>query len=109
MDQYQYAYLKRWQRKVDNGKITDSSGKYWLHTALKNVIQIEGYSTRRNLLDDIFSITGTSAVTNSNGGARTSTIISPLIKKTICENITKGIKEVKAPGFNAIIDFGNGE
>lgn len=100
---------KGWQRKVDNGKITDSSGKYWLHTALKNVIQIAGYETRRNLLDDVFSITGTSTVTNSKGGTRTSTIISPLIKKTICENITQGTKEVKAPRFNAIIDFGNGE
>ncbi len=100
---------KGWQRKLDNGKITDSSGKYWLHTALINVIQIAGYDTRRNLLDDVFSITGTSTVTNSKGGTRTSTIIAPLIKKTICENITQGTKEVKAPRFNAIIDFGNGE
>lgn len=100
---------KGWQRKVDNGKITDSSGKYWLHTALKNVIQIGGYDTRRNLLDDVFSITGTSTVTNSKGGTRTAPIISPLIKKTICENITQGKKEVKAPRFNAILDFGNGE
>jgi hypothetical protein len=103
------ASAKGWQRKVENGKITDSTGKYWLHTALKNVMQTAGYDTRRNLLDDVFSITGTSTVTNSNGVTRSATIILPLEKKTICENITKGSKEIKGPKHTALIDFGNGD
>jgi hypothetical protein len=100
---------KGWQRKVENGKITDSTGKYWLHTALKTVMQTAGYDTRRNLLDDVFTITGTSTVTNSTGVSRSSTIILPLEKKTTCENITKGSKEVKGPKHTALIDFGNGD
>ncbi|MEP7109373.1 MAG: hypothetical protein ABI760_15375 [Ferruginibacter sp.] len=103
------ATIKGWQRKVENGKITTPTGKYWLHSGIKNVVQTAGYTTPRNLLDDVFSITGNSSVTNSNGVTRTSVIIEPLQKKTICENITKGSIELKGPHHTAIIDFGNGD
>lgn len=103
------ANSKGWQRKVENGKITAPSGRYWLHSGVKNVVQTAGYSTPRNLLDDIFSITGSSSVTNANGETRTATIIEALQKKTICENITKGRIELKGPNHTAVIDFGIGE
>jgi len=103
------ATSKGWQRKVENGKITAPSGKYWLHSGLKNVVQTAGYSTPRNLLDDIFSITGSNTVTNSNGETRTATIIEPLQKKTTCENISKGRIELKGPNHIAVIDFGIGD
>lgn len=101
--------VKGWQRKVENGKITAPTGKYWLHTGIKNVVQTAGWSTPRNLLDDVFSITGSNTVTNANGVTRTSTIIEALQKKTICENITKGKIELKGPTHTSIIDYGNGE
>jgi len=100
---------KGWQRKVENGKITAPTGKYWLHSGIKNVVQTAGYSTPRNLLDDEFSITGNSSCTNAKGINRTSTILEALQKKTICENITKGKVEFKGPNHSAIIDFGNGD
>lgn len=103
------ANVKGWERKVENGKITSPTGKYWMHSGVKIVVQTAGYNTPRNLLDDAFSITGNSSVTNSNGVTRTSAIISPLQKKTICENISKGSIELTGPKHSALIDFGNGD
>jgi hypothetical protein len=103
------ATIKGWERKVENGKITAPTGKYWLHNGIKTVVQTAGYSTPRNLLDDVFSITGNSSVTNANGITRTSAILEALQKKTLCENITKGTMELKGPTHTAIIDFGNGD
>lgn len=102
------ANIKSWQRKVENGKITTPAGKYWLHSGIKTVVQTEGYSTPRNLLDDVFSITGNHSVTNANGVTRTSVITEPLIKKTSCENISKGKIEMQGPAHTAVIDFGDG-
>ena len=103
------ANVKGWQRKVENGKITAPTGKYWLHSGIKTVVQTAGYSTPRNLLDDVFSITGNSSVTNSNGITRTSSILEALQKKSICENITNGKIELSGPNHKATIDFGNGD
>ena len=103
------ANIKGWQRKVENGKITSPTGKYWLHSGIKTVVQTAGYSTPRNLLDDVFSITGNSSVTNSNGMTRTASILEALQKRTICENITKGKIELSGPNHKATIDFGNGD
>jgi hypothetical protein len=101
--------VKGWERKVENGKITAPTGKYWLHSGIKTVVQTAGYNTPRNLLDDVFSITGNSNITNANGITRTCAILEALQKKTICENISKGIIKLEGPNHNAIIDFGNGD
>lgn len=100
---------KGWERKVENGKITAPNGKYWLHSAVKNIVQTAGWDTPRNLLDDVYSITGTSSVTNANNITRTSTILEALEKKTICENISKGSIQLQGPKHTAVIDFGNGD
>ena len=102
------AQVKGWQRKVENGKITNPAGKYWLHSGVKDVVQVAGYATPRNLLDDEFSITGNHTVTNSNNISRTSSITEALLKKTVCENISKGKIKLQGPNHNAIIDFGDG-
>jgi hypothetical protein len=100
--------VKGWERKVENGKITAPGGKYWLHSGIKNVVQTEGYNTPLNLLDDVFSITGSHSVTNSGGITRTSVITEPLQKKTVCSNIDKGEITVQGPNHTAVIDFGDG-
>jgi len=102
------ANVKGWQRKVENGKITNPNGKYWLHQGIKDVVQTEGYATPRNLLDDVFSITGNHTVTNANNVSRTSVIVTPLVKKTICDNISKGSIKVEGPNHSAVVDFGDG-
>lgn len=103
------ASVKGWQRKVENGKITAPTGRYWMHSGIKTVVQTAGYSTPRNLLDDVFSITGNSSVTNAAGVTRSATILEALQKKTICENISKGKIELTGPNNKAVIDFGNGD
>ena len=102
------ATTKGWQRKVENGKITTPNGRYWLHSGVKNVAQVEGWNTPINLLDDVFSITGNHTITNAAGVSRTSVIIEPLQKKTICDNISKGSIKLEGPKHYAIIDFGDG-
>ena len=102
------ATTKGWQRKVENGKITNPNGRFWLHSGVKNVVQVEGWSTPINLLDDVFSITGNHTITNAAGVSRTSAIIEPLQKKTICDNISKGSIKLEGPKHYALIDFGDG-
>lgn len=101
--------VKGWERKVENGKITNPEGKSWTHNGLKNVVQVAGWATPRNLLDDVFSITGNSSVTNAKNVTRTSVILEALEKKTICENITKGSIKLEGPKHTTVIDFGNGD
>ena len=101
--------IKEWERKIENGKITSPDGTYWLHSGVKQLVQTAGYNTPRNLLDDTFSITGSSSVTNANNVTRTSLILEALEKKIVCENISKGTIELKGPNHKAIIDFGNGD
>jgi hypothetical protein len=102
------AQVKGWQRKVEDGKITSPLGKYWLHNGLKNVVQVEGYATPRNLIDDVFSITGNHTIINSTGISRTSVITEALQKKTVCENISKGKIKLDGSNHSAVIDFGDG-
>lgn len=99
---------KSWQRKCEDGKITAVDGRYWLHSGIKDIVQTQGVSTPRNLLDDVFSITGHHTITNVNGKTRTSTIIEPLQKKVICDNVDKGKVKIEGASHIAIIDFGDG-
>ena len=103
------ANARGWRREVVNGKITAPDGRYWLHNGIKNILQTAGYSTPRNLLDDVFSITGSGSVTNAAGRTRTSAIINALQKKVICENIDRGTIRFEGPNHFAVLDFGNGD
>lgn len=102
------ASQKSWERKIENGKITAPTGRFWMHNGLKNVVQTAGYATPRNLLDDSFLITGNHSITNAAGASRTSLIIDPLEKKTACDNISKGSIKVQGPNHYAVINFGEG-
>ena len=99
---------RSWSRVVANGKVTEPGGAYWLHSGTKNVVHIEGAQTPRNVLDDAFSITGNSTVTNSAGRTRTSTIVTALHKRTDCANIDRGTIRIDGPNHFAMLDFGNG-
>jgi hypothetical protein len=103
------ASTKGWQRKVENGKITAPGGRYWLHSGVRDAVQIAGTTTPNTLLDDVFLITGNHAVTNSEGKTRNCYITEALQKKTICENIGTGKLRVEGDNHNAVIDFGNGD
>lgn len=103
------ASTKSWQRKVTEGKITAPTGKYWLHTGIRDVVQINGGLTPCNLLDDVYLITGNHTVTNANGKIRNSYITEALQKHTDCDNIGTGkLKVDGAAGHYATINFGDG-
>lgn len=97
-----------WERKVENGKITDSTGHFWTYNSIKNVVQVAGNSTRANIFDDAFSITGTASVNNDRNITRTATIISPLHKAVACDNVDEGQIKIQGPLHYSILDFGNG-
>ncbi|MEO8110081.1 MAG: hypothetical protein ABI594_08620 [Ginsengibacter sp.] len=99
---------KSWERECEDGKITAPGGRYWLHTGTQNVVQTQGSATPFNLLDDVFSITGSHTVTNSEGKSRTSTITEALEKKVICDNIDMGKIRIEGPNHYAVLDYGDG-
>ena len=97
-----------WQRKIENGKITGPNAYYWLHVGTKNVTQTAGMATPFNLLDDVFSVTGTHTVTNAAGNSRSATVLEALEVKTICGNVTKGTVKLEGPNHFAILNYGDG-
>lgn len=103
------ATTKSWQRKVENGKVVAANGRYWLHSGLKEVVQIAGAPTPNNMLDDIFLITGNHTITNAQGKARDCHITEALQKKVTCDNIGTGKLKVAGAHHDAIINFGDGD
>ena len=99
---------KGWQRKVENGKIIAPDGRYWLHSGIRDAVQIAGTTTPNTLLDDAYLITGNHKVTNSSGKTRNCYITEALQKKTVCENIGSGKLKIEGNNHNAIINFGDG-
>lgn len=98
-----------WTRQIENGRVTmPIGGYYWLHSGTKTVVQTAGANTPLNLLDDVYSITGSHTVTNPAGKTRTATITEALEKKTTCHNVTKGKIKLEGPNHFAIIDYGDG-
>jgi len=102
------AGTRSWRREVTNGQITSPTGAVWYHSGVKNITQVAGTSTPRNLLDDAFSITGSGQTTNSSGVTRQHTIIIPLHKQVICDYIDQGSIQIQGPNHTATLDFGNG-
>lgn len=102
------ATVRSWSRQVVNGKITAPDGRFWFHNGLKQITQVAGYNTPRILLDDAFSITGSSLITNSSGDSRTATIETPLHKRVACDHVDEGSIRFQGPNHFATLDFGNG-
>ncbi len=100
--------IKSWERKCVDGKVTGPGGKFWLHSGTQQVVQTAGSSTPFNLLDDVFSITGSHTVTNPAGKTRTCEITEALEKKVSCDNIDMGKLKIQGPNHFAVIDFGDG-
>lgn len=106
------AGVKSWKRVVEGGKTTNTlNNEYWLHSGTKYVTQIEGGSTPRIVGDDVFSITGSHTVINSEGRQRTCTIAAdnPLIKANACRFVQKGSIKIQGPRHYAVIDYGTGD
>jgi hypothetical protein len=98
-----------WTRQITNGKVTEPlGGYYWTTEGTKNVTQTAGANTPLNLLDDVYSVTGSHTVTNPAGKTRTVTILEALEKKTTCHNVSKGKMKIQAQTHFAVLDYGDG-
>lgn len=100
--------VRRWNRVVANGQITNPQGATWTHNSNKTITQVAGLNTPRVLIDDAFTIEGSGTVTNPAGNTRTVTILTPLHKQVSCAHIDAGTKRHDGPNHYAVIDFGNG-
>lgn len=99
---------RSWTRLTEAGKITAPDSRYWTHNGFRTVVQTAGVNTPFNLLDDVFSVTGTHSVANSSGASRDINVLEALQKKTACHNIDKGKMKVEGGTHYAVIDFGDG-
>lgn len=97
--------------QVTNGIITypDATNYHYSHN--RTYTMIAGSSTVFDISDDVYSVTGNSSFSNSEGSSIVWTIASasPLIKAVSCHYISKGIVNfVYNQSVNGSIDFGNG-
>jgi len=98
-----------WTRQITNGRVIEPlGGYYWTHEGTKNVTQTAGANTPLNLLDDVYSVTGSHTVTNPAGKTRTVTILEALEKKTTCHHVSKGKMKIQGSNHFAILDYGDG-
>lgn len=69
---------------------------------------IEGFDTRGNWGDNVFSITGSWTTAFKNGKTLSALITVPLIRKTACRFIVSGVIEKQKNGLTGTLYFGDG-
>ena len=95
--------------KVTNGIITypDASNFHYNHN--RTYTMTAGASTPSIISDDVYSISGNSSFSASDGSSLVSTITTPLVKAVSCHYVSAGVVSfVYDNAFNGTIDFGNG-
>lgn len=108
--------VRKFEIKVENGKLSVPSGNYVQWNSTKIITQFEGGMTANDPRDDAFKVEGYANGTARRGNlivAWQSTITEPLWKRFNCRWITKGkVKTVRGSNTNspwvAILDFGTG-
>jgi hypothetical protein len=94
--------------QVINGHCTDGTWNID-YACTKTLKQIAGYSTKTDLTDDEYSITGSSSGKNREARNFTTNITSPLIKKANCKWISSGTLDLTPDGYKTrTVDFGSG-
>lgn len=95
--------------QVTNGIITypDATNYHYSHN--KTYTQTAGASTPFDISDDVYSITGNSAFSSSDGSSLVLNVTTPLVRNFTCLNITKGVVAfVYNQDISGTIDFGDG-
>ena len=96
---------------VTNGIITNPNATNYHYSHNRTYTMIAGSSTPFNISDDVYSITGNSSFSTSDGSSLVWTIVpaTPLIKAVSCRYISQGVVDfVYNQSVNGSIDFGNG-
>lgn len=78
---------------VDAGKITLTDGRIFTHSSSRTRTWVEGSNTYI-IWDDVYEITGSGSVTNSEGNGFSAEILEPLRVAVSCGNITKGVLKI---------------
>jgi hypothetical protein len=95
--------------KVTNGMITYPSGKAYNYSHNKTYIMTAGLATPLDITDDVYSITGNSAISNTAGASIVFNTTTPLVKAVSCHNISAGaVSFVYNNAIDGSIDFGSG-
>ncbi|NOT51325.1 MAG: hypothetical protein HOP10_08625 [Chitinophagaceae bacterium] len=109
--------IRKFEIKVENGKLSYPSGDYVSWNSTKIITQFEGGATIAIPHDDAFKVEGNAYGTAKKGNLLVtwqSTIIEPLIKRFNCRWIVKGAVRTTRPNIAvnspwvAILNFGNG-
>jgi hypothetical protein len=98
-----WSYTKTGADMVLNYPDGTTSSRNYTHTSTL----IEGGETP-TLLDNVWSVIGSTSGLNRQGNAFSSTIVEPLIKKAICRWISDGTIELTRGDRSATLDFGDG-
>ncbi len=96
---------------VTNGIITDPNTTNYHYSHNRTYTMIAGSNTPFDISDDVYSITGNSSFSTSDGSSLVWTIVpaTPLIKAVSCRYISQGVVDfVYNQSVNGSIDFGNG-
>lgn len=94
--------------EIKDGKISWPNGRWFTHTSLKTVTQIEGMATR-TVRDDVYSIRVHAENKYANGTTVIRDTREPLIKPVACQWIVKGILKITINDAIFNIDFGTGD
>lgn len=95
---------------VDEGKITLTDGRVFSHSSSRVRTWVEGSNTFL-IWDDVYEITGSGSVTNSEGNGFNAVILEPLRISVNCGNISKGILKITPinPDYKErTLDYGDG-
>jgi hypothetical protein len=95
--------------QITNGIFTFPDLTNFHYSANKTIQMTAGSSTPLDFSDDIYSITGNSNFTASDGSSLVSTVTTPLVRAFICKYISAGvISFVYDNSVKGTIDFGDG-
>ena len=95
--------------QVTNGIVTYPSGSNYHYNANRTYTMTAGSATPFDITDDVYSISGNSSFSASDGSSLVCTITTPLVKAITCHNIGSGvISFVYDQLVNGTLDFGDG-
>jgi hypothetical protein len=95
--------------QVTNGIISYPSTLNYHYNSNKTYTMTAGLATPYDISDDVYSITGNSAFSASDGSSLVFNVTTPLVKAVSCHNISKGIMSfVYDQAVDGTMDFGDG-
>jgi hypothetical protein len=59
-------------------------------------------------LDDVYNITGDRSGSNSQGRTWSGQTVEPLVRKSVCPWLVKGIVNLTVNGRSGVLDYGDG-